>query len=151
MAMSTTATPAHTPPQAPTPGMVATPGNRPPGVGMQGAPPVGVLAEPAKPVLFEDIDPVLLIRLYPWGQNVGELRALAMAAGEAAHEQGALLMAAQQEPVDIYDEAGVLVPRRDRDARAAELRRIEAERRGQPTHVATPPPPAPHQPPPPHS
>jgi hypothetical protein len=70
-----------------------------PGVGLQGAQPVAVPAPPPEPVLFEDIDPVLLIRLYPAAKDVAELRAQAMAAGAAAAEQGAAAVASQNEPV----------------------------------------------------
>jgi hypothetical protein len=69
------------------------------GVGTQGKPPVPPAPEPAKPVLFEDIDPVLLIRLYPAAKDAGDLRGQAMAAAEATHEAGLHLVASQQEPV----------------------------------------------------
>jgi hypothetical protein len=70
-----------------------------PGVGLQGAPPpVEPLPQP-DPVLFADIDPVLLVRLYPEASNAAELRSQAMQAGEAAKEQGADLLASQQEPI----------------------------------------------------
>ena len=74
------------------------------GVGMQGAQPVVGPQEAAKPVLFEDIDPVLLIRLYPGAKDVAELRAQAMAAGQLVHDEGAKLIAAQQQPVEIAGE-----------------------------------------------
>jgi hypothetical protein len=88
MAMPTTTHPAGAPRQAATPG-----------VGMQGAAPPMAPAEAAKPVLFDDIDPVLLVRLYPSAESAADMRTQAMAAGEAAYEQGANLVAAQQEPV----------------------------------------------------
>jgi hypothetical protein len=75
-----------------------------PGVGLQGAPPVVEPLPQPDPVLFADIDPVLLVRLYPGATNTAELRAEAMKAGEAAKEQGAELVASQQEPVVIPGE-----------------------------------------------
>jgi hypothetical protein len=64
---------------------------------------VGVQQTPdtpgAEPVLFEDLEPVLLCRLYPDAASNTEARAAAMAAGAAAHEAGLGLVAAQQEPV----------------------------------------------------
>ena len=148
MAQPTTEHPVAPPHQAATPGVGGTgaaPAKRPAGVGMMGAPPVVEPLEPAKPVLWEDIDPVLLIRLYPEAESADALRALAMAAVDMAYEQGLTLMASQQEPVQLFDEAGVPIPR-ERDQRAgttdAEKRRIEAERRAA-NHPATP---EPHQP-----
>lgn len=88
MALATTEHHAEAPRQQPSPG-----------VGMQGAQPVAPPAPPLKPVLFDDIDPVLLIRLYPAAKDVAELRAQAMAAGAAAAEQGAAAVASQNEPV----------------------------------------------------
>jgi hypothetical protein len=70
-----------------------------PGVGKQGDAPKIAPAEAAKPVLFPDIDPVLLVRLYPGAKDAADMRAQAMKAGEAARELGAKLVAAQQEPV----------------------------------------------------
>jgi hypothetical protein len=72
-----------------------------PGIGKQGDPPKIAPAEAAKPVLFDDIDPVLLVRLYPDAVNSGEARTLALAAGQAAYDEGAKLVAAQQEPVAV--------------------------------------------------
>jgi hypothetical protein len=70
-----------------------------PGVGLQGAPPVVEPLPVPDPVLFADIDPVLLVRLYPDASNAVELRSAAMAAGEAAKAQGEDLLASQQEPI----------------------------------------------------
>lgn len=66
----------------------------------------------AEPVLFDDIDPVLLARLYPdaMSKGIGEARDLAMAAGHAAHDLGAKLMAAAQEPVAVPAEPGAAPP-----------------------------------------
>jgi hypothetical protein len=75
-----------------------------PGVGMQGAAPVAPSTEPVKPVLFDDIDPVLLIRLYPGAKDAAELRAQAMAQGIKTAEEGAANVAAQQQPVVILGE-----------------------------------------------
>ena len=93
MALSTTEHHAAAPQQHPTPG-----------VGMQGPAPVPPPAEPVKPVLFDDIDPVLLIRLYPGATSAAELRAQAMAAGIKTAEEGAANVAAQQQPVAIIGE-----------------------------------------------
>ena len=70
-----------------------------PGVGTQGAAPTTEPAPPPPPVLFDDIDPVLLVRLYPGATDAGDMRAQAMAAGTAAAEQGAVAVASQNEPV----------------------------------------------------
>ena len=51
---------------------------------------------PAEPVLFDDIDPVLLMRLYPKAKDA---RGDALAAGKAAFEASATVVASQQEPV----------------------------------------------------
>jgi hypothetical protein len=74
------------------------------GVGLQGAPPVVEPLPAPDPVLFADIDPVLLVRLYPDASNAAELRSAAMEAGQAAKDQGADLVASQQEPVVILGE-----------------------------------------------
>jgi len=72
-----------------------------PGVGMQGKAPVVAPVEAAKPVLFDDIDPVLLVRLYPEATSAADMRTAAMAAGTATYDAGQELVAAQQEPVLI--------------------------------------------------
>ena len=110
---------------------------------MQGSPPPVVEAEAAKPVLFDDIDPVLLIRLYPWATSAEDMRSQAMAAGEATYAAGQDLVAAQQEPVNEFDEHGILIPRDP----ARERERREALRAGEPRPRQAPPPP----PPPPHA
>lgn len=56
-------------------------------------------AHQAVPILFDDIDPVLLIRLYPDEVNLAGAKAMALAAGKATAAAGATLIAAQQEPV----------------------------------------------------
>ena len=53
----------------------------------------------AEPVLFEDIDPVLLAKLYPAEVNLSEARARAMEDGNRVREEGRNLIAAQQEPI----------------------------------------------------
>jgi hypothetical protein len=88
MALSTSSSSTPPAPQHPTPG-----------VGLQGAPPTTTPNPPPEPVLFPDIDPVLLVRLYPAATDAGDMRAQAMAAGQAAMTQGATLVASQQEPV----------------------------------------------------
>ena len=52
------------------------------GVGMMGAAPSTDPLGPLKPVLFDDIDPILLARLYPDANGGEDARAQAMAAGE---------------------------------------------------------------------
>jgi hypothetical protein len=88
MAQGTTPTPTQAPQQAATPG-----------IGMQGAPPKTEPLPPAEPVLFEDIDPVLLVRLYPAARDSADARAQAMEAGHRVREEGLALIASQQEPV----------------------------------------------------
>jgi hypothetical protein len=93
MAMSTTSTPTPTPPMQPTPGVQAT-----------GEPtrhkPQFVVASVTEPVLFDDIDPVLLIRMYGAG-NTDALKKQAMDAGHAQAEVAKKIIAAQQEPVVV--------------------------------------------------
>jgi hypothetical protein len=83
-----------TAPYAPAPQQPPTPG-----VGLQGAPPIVEPLPVPDPVLFADIDPVLLVRLYPSASNALELRSQAMDAGQAAKQQGEDLLASQQEPI----------------------------------------------------
>jgi hypothetical protein len=66
---------------------------------MQGKAPVTGSVEAAKPVLIEDIDPILLVRLYPEATSAGDMRSCALAAGNATYEAGQTLIASQQEPV----------------------------------------------------
>lgn len=56
-------------------------------------------ASQTKPVLFDDIDPVLLIRLYPHAKSLAGMRHEAVEAGEKAMKDGEHLQASQQEPV----------------------------------------------------
>ena len=63
-------------------------------VGQMGAPPAAASTTQPDPVLFEDIDPILLAKVYPGG---GDTKAQAMAAGEAAKAAGAELVASQQQ------------------------------------------------------
>lgn len=72
-----------------------------PGIGRQGDAPKTAALEPAQPVLFEDIDPVLLVRLYPDAANQAAARAQAMAAGQAARELGGKIIASQQEAMAV--------------------------------------------------
>jgi hypothetical protein len=86
-----------------TPNHTPAPAQHPtPHVGQQGTQPVAATTgEPAMPMLFEDIDPVLLVRLYPEAADDTAMRAQAMAAGMAARTEGMALVASQQEPVLI--------------------------------------------------
>jgi hypothetical protein len=96
MASPTTTQP--TPPpkqQAPTPGVGATPGSVTSMAAPEGAAAQTFNTPPADPVLFDDIDPVLLLRLYPDSKSHEEMRSLAMQAGLAAKEAGLHLRAAQ--------------------------------------------------------
>jgi hypothetical protein len=68
-----------------------------PNVGKQGDMPKTAAPAAAKPVLFDDLDSVLLVRLYGDAINLTEAKALAMKAGMAAQEDGAKLVAAQQQ------------------------------------------------------
>ena len=63
--------------------------------------------KPAEPVLYEDTDPVYLVRLYGAATSANEMRAAAAEAGRVAYEQGSQLVASQQEP--IYD-SGTAAP-----------------------------------------
>jgi hypothetical protein len=73
-----------------------------PAAGRMGAAPEGVLVArpqtqdtlPARPVLFDDIDPVLLMRLYGAGADVKDK---ALAAGRERFEMSTKVMASQQE------------------------------------------------------
>jgi hypothetical protein len=85
MAMGTTDHKAETTPQKPTMG-----------IGTMGKPDTTVLP-PAEPMLPPDIDPILLVRVYPGADSAAELRAEAMAAGKATQEAGAALEASMEE------------------------------------------------------
>jgi hypothetical protein len=98
MAQGTTSTPTMAPQQAATPG-----------IGMQGAPPKTDPLPPAEPVLFDDIDPVLLVRLYPAARDSADARAQALEAGHRVREEGLALIASQQEPV-LTGEAALTGP-----------------------------------------
>ena len=52
--------------------------------------------KPAVPVLFTDLDPVLLVRLYPGSSDA---QSDALAAGQAAYDQSTTIIAAQQAPL----------------------------------------------------
>jgi hypothetical protein len=112
MALATTATPTTTH-QAPTPGVAQGPAT----AGGMGAAPTHTAAqtpttEGAKPVLFDDLDPILLARLYPaaLAGGMADARKLALEAGEHTHELGTKLLAAAQEPILVLDEHGVPIP-----------------------------------------
>jgi hypothetical protein len=93
-------------------GRVGAMGGAPTGVGAGGQQRpsmTGVMQTPdtpgADPVLFEDIEPVLLARLYPAAMGGMEAaRGLAMEAGHAAQEAGLALVADQQLPVSYAGE-----------------------------------------------
>jgi hypothetical protein len=89
MAMGTTDHKAETTPQRPTQG-----------IGTMGKPDTTVLP-PAEPMLPPDIDPVLLVKVYPEATSAAEMRAQAMAAGKAAQEQGAALEASMEEGATV--------------------------------------------------
>lgn len=100
----------HAPPpaqQAATPGVGASPGV----VGPM-HPPSGAVAQtpttmPAKPVLFDDLEPVLLTRLYPDAKSSDAAKAEAKKAGQAAYDGSAkVLAAAQVETTDVPPEGG---------------------------------------------
>jgi hypothetical protein len=118
---------------------------------MMGAPVVPV-AVPLEPTLPPDIDPVLLVRLYPGATTAGELRTQAMAAGAAVQEQGALLEAEQQDDLVFYEGDGTTPEDRERIRKErAAVRASGAPRPGTPPPVTPPPPhPAPQPPTPPH-
>jgi len=97
MASPTTNQPTEEPRPARTPGVAATPGEV-----TTMKPAIGALLQtrdtrPAEPVLFDDIDPVLLVRLYPHAASGEEARAEAKKAGAAAAEAAMHLVAAQQD------------------------------------------------------
>lgn len=105
MAQPTTNHPAPMAPQPPTAGVGTTPGS------MKPAPTQGPGQKPdtegAKPVLFEDLDPILLARLYPEAltKGLGDARGLAEKAGAEAHKAGQTLFAAAQEGAPGYPAA----------------------------------------------
>lgn len=98
MANPTTSTPTTTP-QRPTSGIATgSQSSGPPRAGSMGptpgvTPPQGPDVMPAKPVLFDDLDGVLLYRLYG---NEDDPRAAAKAAGQAAYEGSRDVIAAAQ-------------------------------------------------------
>ena len=97
MAMSTTPHPPGSPPMAPTPGITAT-APRDAAVGQP-----DTLDKPV-PYMIDDMDPVLLFRVYGSG-TPAELKAKALAATKANDEASAKLVASQQEAV-IGSETG---------------------------------------------
>ena len=104
MALPTTATPAATPRMAPTPGVGAARATA-----GAGQPPAGHVAQTpetrgAEPMLVEGIDPVLLHRLYPDADSAADAGKRAMEQGKQTHEQGAVLQAAQQAPVQVSEQ-----------------------------------------------
>lgn len=65
---------------------------------------------PLAPTLADDVDPVLLIRLFPDEIDATGLRAAALAQGVATMAAGATLVAAQQEPVVVLGAEPVPAP-----------------------------------------
>ena len=63
--------------------------------GSMGAAPTTAGAAAPDPVLFDDIDPILLAKVYP---GATDAKADAMAAGTAAKAEGEKLEASQQQP-----------------------------------------------------
>lgn len=96
MALPTDHTAPQQPQMAPTPG-VTPHSNTPIARNTLSMGPVVTDAVSMDPVLFDDIDPVLLAKVYPDATDAQ--RAAAVAAGKAAQEAGRELHAAQQEPV----------------------------------------------------
>jgi len=76
-------------PTTDTPTTVATMGPSPTSAGVKQSPDT----MPAAPVLFDDIDPVLLMRLYP---GITDAQAAALAAAQADYDGAKTLVAAQQ-------------------------------------------------------
>ena len=116
------------------------------GVGQMGAAPSTEPLGPLKPVLFDDIDPILLARLYPDTVDGPDARAQAMAAGEAVAVEGAEMMASQNEPV-FYEGDGVPPEERERRREAV---RASGGYPGSQQPPGTPPPPRPPGAPQPH-
>lgn len=86
-------------PTTDTPTTVATMAPSPTASGVQQTPDT----KPAPPVLFTDIDPVLLVRLYPASKDA---QGDALAAGQAAYDQSTTVVAAQQAPVAGMEPVG---------------------------------------------
>ena len=99
MALATTNEHRSAQPQPPTPNVT-----------MQGPAPTTTDQPPAAPTLPPDIDPVLLVRLYPGATDAADMRAQAMAAGEATAAAGAELQASQNEPVAIEGDGTAPAP-----------------------------------------
>ena len=108
--------------------------------GMTGIAPLGQL----RPVLHDDIDPILLARLYPYEDDV---RAAALAAGEERAAMSEDVVASQDEPIPVEGETREERDERGRKAREAREGRgygARAARRGhnEPPLVASGTPPA---------
>ena len=141
MALSTTDRPVQTPDMTPTagvmtletmpPGSTAGVGTVPlAGIGMLPGTEAGMTAikplGPLRPILYDDIDPVLLMRLYP--SATGEdARAAAIAAGEARIVAGEEVEASQYEPI-FYEGDGLSAE--ERDERRQRARPPQAARPG---------------------
>lgn len=73
-------------------------------------------ADPPTPVLFDGMQPVYLVRLYPEQVNagIGDARSAALEAGNAARDAGMHLRASQQEPIPAPEEPPPPPAHRDR-------------------------------------
>jgi hypothetical protein len=124
MALSTTDRPVPTPDMTPTagvmtletmpPGSTAGVGTVPlAGIGMLPGTEAGMTAikplGPLRPILYDDIDPILLARLYP---GASDPRAAAMEAAEARIVAGEAVEASQYEPI-FYEGDGLSAEERD--------------------------------------
>ena len=78
-------------------------------VGQQAPAPKAAEGEPTKPVLWDDIDPVLVLRTQydpEKPMDMAAMKAAALATAEANIELGEKLIPAQQEPVVAAPEGG---------------------------------------------
>lgn len=82
------------PQQSPTPGVGHAPGTT---TQMAPMPAVGE-PKPVEPVLFDDIDPVLLVRLHPHAKSNEEARSLEMAQAKETFAASAKTIASQNVP-----------------------------------------------------
>lgn len=104
--------------------------------GMTAIAPLG----PLEPVLIDDMDPILLARLYPEAQAGEAARAAAIAAGEERAAASEFMVASQNEPV-VFEGEGVTY---DQEARGRGVHPGRPGRNEPPVVQAG----APHAPPP---
>ena len=99
---------------------------------------------PLRPVLFDDIDPILLARLYPEARGGDDARSIALAAGEARAAMSDDVVASQNEPVFVEGD-GTTPEERDERRRATAARTARPGQNNPPVvasgahHVGTPP------------